>query len=158
RLGGRERDRILARRAFSRVLYRDPLNGRAYLERAKLARAFEQWDSAVEDARSATRVDPFAPDGWVLLGKLFGGELPKKSDPATQRPVSLRQGARPLSSATAWARVGYSGEAYGLALMLGETRRGAWEELIAGATALDAEVAPVFSGASVPPEQVERAI
>lgn len=165
RLTHRERDRVLARRAFSRVLYRNPLNAVAFLERARLARAFGQWDLAVEDARSATRVDPYFHDAWFLLVRLQSFELPVKSDPTTLRPINLRQGHFRTDSASALTSnadgADEDAEAFALnclivrPLMFSSTDVDA---LRIRALALAREVAPVLSGTSVEPDRAERAL
>ncbi len=159
RLGARERDRVLARRAFARVIYRNPLSARAYYERARLALDAGRWDSAVTDAKEALRADPYFLEAFALVLRLNGRDLPERPDPKTLRPLNVRDPAA-FKDALNEARSKVEGGAEYVDLLVAANRVESSHDvklLLGRAVEVSDEIAPVLSGGRVALDRLEHA-
>jgi serine/threonine protein kinase/Tfp pilus assembly protein PilF len=89
-----------ARQCFARAIAKDPYQGLARLERARLAASWKAWDLAVEDVSQAILVDPYLREAYELRGFLYGRDLPEKCDERTQRPQILRDRTKAVADCT----------------------------------------------------------
>ncbi|MCA8924392.1 MAG: tetratricopeptide repeat protein, partial [Planctomycetes bacterium] len=79
-----------ARRAFARAAAINPLDGVAQLRRAQLCADWGALDVALTLCREAAARDPLLSAAYETEGFLLARDLPEQADPATGRPVQLR--------------------------------------------------------------------